>query len=88
MQKLAFNVFKKMTPFIVGIGILFLIASLANTGKYFGLYINRFSPCTQAPMTSFPCYGVYDIAIIIISIIIAIILWIYGFVSLKHMLKK
>ncbi|MEY3783840.1 MAG: hypothetical protein RLZZ230_162 [Candidatus Parcubacteria bacterium] len=46
---------------------------IANTGKYFGKLINRYFPCEQNPANSFPCFGGYDIAVIIFCVVLLVI---------------
>ena len=35
---------------------------LANVHNVFGKIVNKFFPCNQDPTSSFPCYGIYDVA--------------------------
>lgn len=89
-EKILIIAIQKIWPFILGTLSFFFIAYLANTGKYFGKFINKFSPCTQVgePITSFPCYGIYDISIMIISLLIAIFIIVKIFLVLKQIRKN
>jgi len=55
---------KEIYVFVLGIIVCFFVFQLANTGRFIGVLINRFSPCVQNPMNSFPCFGIYDIVAI------------------------
>lgn len=46
---------------------------VAGTGRVFGAFIDHFVPCIDAPGSSFPCYGVYDIALMISSVVLGVI---------------
>ena len=45
---------------------------IADTGRMFGAFIDHFAPCTQIPENSFPCYGGYDIALMIFSVVLGV----------------
>ena len=72
-----------LKQFYIGIGIALCGASiyLVNASQFiFGKFINRFAPCADAPGNSFPCYGVYDIALMITlaavgAILLCLLLW-------------
>jgi hypothetical protein len=63
-----------------------LIFKLADTGRYFGKWINTISPCIEDPMTSFPCYLGYDLAMMAVSGVVGILcaLALLVFVYRKH----
>ena len=65
---------KEQYGLVVGIGLCAIIFYLANTGRYFGAWVNNMRPCVQEPMTSFPCYGVYDIGAMIFAVVVGIVL--------------
>jgi hypothetical protein len=50
---------------IVGIALCAATFYIAETGRVFGALINRVAPCMQSQENSFPCYGVYDIALMV-----------------------
>jgi hypothetical protein len=55
-------------------GLAFSVAMIltAFMGKYFGKAINHIIKCKDRPESSFPCYGVYDIWIMIAFAVLAI----------------
>ena len=55
---------------VIACGIVFYFE---NTRSYFGKCINRFFPCAQNPEYSFPCYGQYDIYLMIAVVIVGLI---------------
>ncbi len=57
-----------------GILIVLILTNSISIGKI----INKYFPCQQNIMNSFPCYGKYDLTVISISL--AIILAILGYV--------
>lgn len=59
---------------LTGIALCVIAFYAANTGRFFGAFINRLVPCTNAPGNSFPCYGVYDIALMAAAAISGLIL--------------
>jgi len=51
-----------------------VIFYFAGTGRYFGRFLyDRFSICVQNPMNSFPCFGIYDIALMIVTVLIGLV---------------
>jgi len=62
-------------PYIVTIVVVvcLIVFYLANTGRFFGKFVNKFFPCNQNPANSFPCFGQYDIAVMIVVAIIGVI---------------
>ena len=67
---------------IIGVIISVAIIYLENNGLFFGRFVNKFFSCTDALGTSFPCYGVYDLALIGISALLVLIflgMFIYSF---------
>ena len=57
------NFFKSLEALIIAIIASIIVIYLANSGNVFGKFINKFLPCQQDPVTSFPCYAVYDLTI-------------------------
>jgi len=68
------NLFKKVYGLLLGIIGCVVVYQLAGAGLYFGVFINRFYPCTDCPGCSFPCYGNYDICIIVLALAVGIVL--------------
>ena len=62
-------------PYVAAIIIVVcaVMVYLANRGDFFGKFINTLAPCTQNPAASFPCYGIYDIVIMVLAGIIGAI---------------
>ena len=62
-------------PYIVTSIIVFCfgIFYLADTGRFFGKFLNKFLPCEQNPASSLPCFGQYDITVMVIAGIIGVI---------------
>ena len=58
---------KPLYNLIIGIIACGIVFYLAYAGDYFGKFIDRFFPCTQNPMNSFPCFGVYDFYVMILA---------------------
>lgn len=54
------------------VAICIVIFYLSNTGNFFGKFFNHFSPCTQNPAQSAPCYIGIDIAVMIVVALIGI----------------
>ena len=59
-------------PYIAGSIVILCIIffKLGNTGRVFGSFINKFLPCQQNPANSFPCFGQYDIAVMVTATIV------------------
>ncbi len=55
------------------IALCTVIFYLANSKSFFGRTVNYFSPCTQNPANSFPCYGIYDVAVMFTSVGVGIV---------------
>lgn len=51
---------------LLGLVFCTLIIFVASTGKYFGKFLSFLIKCNERPESSFPCYGIYDIWIMII----------------------
>ncbi len=68
------SLFKKVYDLLLGIIACVIVLLLADTGRFFGVFVNRFFPCVANPAISFPCYGVYDIAVIILAFIVGLVL--------------
>lgn len=79
---------KEIYPFTLGIIVCFFVFELANTGRFIGVFINRFSPCVQNPMNSFPCFGFYDIVAMGIAVAIGIILVMVSLYKTIKMFRK
>lgn len=65
---------KKIYLPILGIIFCWIIFQMANTVRYFGAFINRFTSCVQEPTTSFPCYGIYDLIMMGIAVVVGLVL--------------
>lgn len=63
------NPFIAVIAFIVCVFVFYF----ANTGRIFGKFVNKFFPCVQNPANSIPCYGHYDIVVMVIVALIGII---------------
>ncbi len=53
-----------------------LLFRLASSGNFLSKFINKLFPCNQNPLNplnSFPCYGWFDIALMIIVAVIGVI---------------
>lgn len=55
------------------LAVCIFVFYLANTGRFFGKFVNKFFPCVQNSANSFPCYGQYDIAVMAIAVIVGIV---------------
>ncbi len=60
---------KKIYVPLLGIIVCWIVFVVADTASYFGPFLNRFHPCVQDPMTSFPCSWPYDAAFMGLSIV-------------------
>lgn len=65
--------FKNPYIVVIIIGICSFVFYLANTGRFFGKFVNKFFPCNQNLANSFPCFGSYDIVIMTVAAIIGIV---------------
>jgi uncharacterized membrane protein len=65
--------FKKNYGLLLGIIACVIVFQIADTARFFGAFMNRFFSCAQNPASSFPCYGIYDIAMMIISFVAGLI---------------
>jgi hypothetical protein len=68
------NLFKKIYGLLLGIIVCAIVFQLESIKLYFGLFINHFFPCTDCLGCSFPCYGNYDIYMMILAFAIGVIL--------------
>jgi hypothetical protein len=68
------SLFKKVYGLLLGIVACVIVFQMASTARFFGVFVNRFSPCIQDPASSFPCYGIYDIAVMALAFIVGFIL--------------
>jgi hypothetical protein len=68
------NLFKKVYGLLLGIVACVIIYLMAGTELFFGKFVNRFFPCTENPASSFPCYGIYDIAIMALAFVVGLLL--------------
>jgi uncharacterized membrane protein len=59
---------------LLGIIACLLVVYVANTGRFIGKFISGFLPCSDAPGTSLPCYGSYDIIVMVLALVICAIL--------------
>lgn len=57
---------------IFGFVFSILIILIASTGKYLGKAISLIIKCEDRPESSFPCYGIYDIWIMIIFAVLGV----------------
>jgi hypothetical protein len=48
-------------PVIISVISLLIIITVGNSFFSIGILIDKLSPCTQDPTTSFPCFGIYDL---------------------------
>lgn len=58
---------------LIGIALCAVAYYVGETGRVFGAFINRFAQCTDAPGNSFPCYGIYDISLMVAAAILGAI---------------
>lgn len=66
---------KKTYFSLLGIALCAAGFCIENTGTVFGTvgrFVNRFIPCTTPPGNSFPCYGVYDIALMLCCLVLGV----------------
>jgi len=68
------TLFKKICLPMIGVALCWVIFQMANTARYFGVFINQFTSCVQEPMNSFPCYGVYDLIMMGLAVVIGFVL--------------
>ena len=69
------SLFKKIYGLLLGIVACVIVFQMANTARFFGVFINRFFPCVDNPPgTSFPCYGIYDIAVMALAFVAGLVL--------------
>lgn len=66
---------KKIYGLISGIILCIIIFLIENKELFLGRFINRLKACLQVPGNSFPCYGVYDIGLMTLVIIVGLILF-------------
>jgi hypothetical protein len=70
------NLFKKIYDLILVIIVCAAISWIENVNFIFGKFINNFyhcTDCTDCLGCSFPCYGIYDIWLMAIVIIIGVV---------------
>jgi hypothetical protein len=62
-------------PWVSGavVAACIVVFYVANTRNAFGTLINRFYPCTDAPGVSMPCYGKYDIMVMVLAAIVGLV---------------
>ncbi|MBU0999672.1 hypothetical protein KKG24_05250 [Patescibacteria group bacterium] len=68
------KLFNKLYAPLLGIIICIFVFLKANTGQFIGIFINQFFPCVQDPKQSYPCYGHYDVSLMLIALILGVIL--------------
>ena len=67
-----------------------IVYFFASSGRVFGKFINNFFPCVQDIKSSFPCFAVYDLSLMFMSIIVggvflfALVLDLIKWLKLKH----
>ncbi len=64
--------FTKILFNITGFAFSAIMILLAFTGKYLGKTLNYIISCNDRLESSFPCYGVYDIWIMIVFAVLGI----------------
>lgn len=62
---------KFLFPIIAFVVSLFIIF-LENDHLYFGKFINAISPCKEDLRNSFPCYGIFDVGLMLVMLGVAI----------------
>lgn len=67
------NLLRKLYPPILVIILCLFTFIKAYTGHSIGLFVNNFFPCVQEPMESFPCFGIYDIAAMLLALVLGIV---------------
>jgi hypothetical protein len=68
------SLFKKIYGLLLGIVACVVVFQMASAARFFGVFINRFFPCVQDPASSFPCYGIYDIAVMALAFVAGLVL--------------
>lgn len=63
---------KKIYLPLIGIALCAAGFYVGNTSLVFGRFVNRFIPCTTPPENSFPCYGVYDIGLMLCCVALGV----------------
>jgi hypothetical protein len=75
----------------IGIGLMLASALLFNlinrTVISAGRLVNYFWPCHQSPLTSFPCYAVYDLAALGLCVIIFAIALVFVLAAVRKSRK-
>jgi uncharacterized membrane protein len=71
-----------------GVIVCVVIFQIADTGQYFGFFMNQFHPCVQNLSTSFPCYGIYDVFIMGLAVILGLILLVFLVFRAVRFFKK
>jgi hypothetical protein len=66
--------FGKNYGLLLGIMLCAIVFQLESIKLYFGLFLNHFFPCTDCPGCSSPCYGNYDIYMMILALAVGIVL--------------
>jgi len=61
-----------LTSIIIAVLSILLIIIIYNSNVSLGKFINKFFPCNQNLNNSFPCYGLYEIYIIVFLTILLI----------------
>jgi hypothetical protein len=55
-----------------------------NTHLYFGKAINSIFPCTQAAGNSFPCYGSWDMGLMVLGFLFCVLLLISAIADFRR----
>ena len=63
------EIIKNSRGLLILIIVSVLVFYLAENKNFFGKIINSIKPCVQNPESSFPCYGSYDVAVMIIAVV-------------------
>lgn len=68
---------KKIYIQIIGLALCVFLLFLASNG-YFGSWLSHYYPCVQDldPITSFPCYWIYDLWFSVFVLIVGFVLFI------------
>jgi hypothetical protein len=78
----------KILVSLAGIAASAALFSFANTGRYIGKSISVFFPCTDSPGTSFPCYGIIDIWVMVLALLTGLTFFISILVTTYHLLSQ
>jgi len=68
------SLFKKVYGLLLGIVACAIVYLMEGTGLFFGKFVNQFFSCVENPASSFPCYGIYDIAVMALAFVAGLVL--------------